>query len=249
MSETKSVDIKGLLDTYEFPYTLPGSGKELMIRPITTGKMKKILAYENETDPYIIEEALDTLITDCVVNHDFDINGLYLQDRFALMLEIRKVTKGNTYQFNYKCQKCSVDNIKIVNINELNVKEINLTDNVLEVNSNLKFEVDYPTRGDQVLAVRRTKGRKLSPTEKSIEVQMGTFASSVKRVHTPDGVVEDAPLDDKIFILDNITSGKFEEFGAWYEEHDFGIEFKVACSCHGCGDEQNLDIPLSDFFV
>lgn len=249
MSDIKSVDIKGLLDTYEFPYTLLGSGQELLIRPITTGKMKKILAYENETDPYIVEEALDKLITDCVVNKDFNISELYLQDRFALLLEIRKVTKGNSYQFGYKCSQCKLENIKVLDMSELNVKEYNLIDNVIEINDNLKFEVDYPTRGNQITAVSRTKGRKLSPTEKQIDVQLGTFAASIKKVYTPEGVAENVPVEDIIYVLDNITSSRFEVFANWYQVHDFGVEFKTECKCMGCGHDHKMEIPLSDFFV
>lgn len=249
MSDVKSVDIRGLLDIYEFPYTLSGSGRELLIRPITTGQMKRILAYEDETDPYVVEEALDRLISDCVVNKDFDINQLYLQDRFALMLEIRSVTKGNTYQFNYKCPKCRLENVGVVNLSELPVKSLNRDNNVITVSEKLKFEVDFPTRADQKDAVKKTIGKNLSYHEKIVDVQTGTFANAIKRVHTPDEVLENVSFEDKVYILDNISSTVFQQFGNWFKEHDFGVDFTSAVRCGGCGHEEKIDIPLSDFFV
>ena len=249
MSEVKFVDIKGLLDTYEFPYTLPGSRRELLIKPITTGQMKKILAYEDETDPFIVEEALDKLITDCVVSPDFNIYELYLQDRFSLLLEIRKVTKGDIYEFNYKCPKCRAENADSLVLSELPVKTLNREDNVITINDKLQFEVDFPTRYDQKDAVMRTRDKKLGYSERIVEVQTGTYANCIHKVHTQDGILEAVPFEDKIYILDNISGDVFESFTKWFETHDFGIDFSKEISCNSCHHSEKMTIPLSDFFV
>ena len=249
MSEVKTVDIKGLLDTYEFPYTLPGSGEKLLIKPITTGQMKRILVYEDETDPYAVEEALDKLITDCVVSDGFDINNVYLQDRFSLLLEVRKVTKGDNYEFGWTCPKCKTSNMNVIQISELPVKPFSREGNILTINDRLQFEVDFPTRGDQKIAVKKLDGKKMGYRERQIEVQTGTFANSIKKAHTPDGVMEDISFDDKIYILDNISSDVFESFTKWFVEHDFGVDFMKEISCRGCENTEKVDIPLSDFFV
>lgn len=249
MSEIKTVDIRGLIDSYEFPYTLPGSGKELLIKPITTGQMKRILAYEDETDPYKVEEALDRLISDCVINKDFDINGLYLQDRFSLLLEIRRVTKGEEYEFNWRCPKCKTSNVAVVLLSELPVKTLNRDGNVLKINDKLKFEVDFPTRADQKDAVLRASKKNLKLRERQVEVQTGTFANSIKRAHTPEGILDNISYDDKVYILDNITSDIFENFTKWFTEHDFGVDFTKEIGCVGCDNKERVDIPLSDFFV
>ncbi len=249
MSDIKNVNIRGLLDVYEFPYTLPGSGEELLIKPITTGQMKKILAYEDENDPYVVEDALDRLMSDCVINKDFNINQLYLQDRFALMLEIRKVTKGSVYQFTYKCHKCGLYNSGVVDLSELPIKTFNRDNNIITISEKLKFEVDFPTREDQKIAVKKTIGKNLGYHEKMVDVQTGTFANAIKKVHTPDGILEEVPFEDKVYILDNISSTVFQEFSNWFKEHDFGVDFNSNVKCTGCGHEEKIDIPLSDFFV
>ena len=249
MSEHKIVDIRGLIDSYEFPYTLPGSGKELMIKPITTGQMKRVLAYEDETNPYIVEEVLDKLISESVITEGFDVGEIYLQDRFSLLLELRKITKGDMYTFNWKCPKCRVENIHNVSLSGLEVKPYNNDDNVLTVSEKLKFEVDFPTRNDQKDAIKRVAGKKLSYRERQVDVQTGTFANSIKKVHTPDGIHEDVPYGDKVFILENISTEVFAEFTKWFADHEFGTAFKTEYKCFSCHDEGNLDIPLSDFFV
>lgn len=249
MSEGKSVDIRGLIDTYEFPCKLPGSGQELTIRPITTGQMKKILAYENETDPYIIEEALDKLITSCVVSDGFNVDNLYLQDRFFLLLEIRKVTKGNNYTFNFICPKCNVENIKSFSLLDLPNKENTVSNYIINIGTNLNLEVDFPTRGHQKMALAYTRKRKLKGVERDIEIVMSTFAACIRRVHTQDVVIEDVSFDDKMYILDNITSDKFDVFKDWFSDNNFGIDFEIEVGCTNCDFRDMMRIPLSDFFV
>lgn len=250
MSELKSVDIKGLLDTYEFPCKLPGSGDELLIKPVTTGQMKKILAYENETDPSIVEDALDRLIESCVLTEGFNINEIYLQDRFYLLMEIRKVSKGASYNFRYRCPVCGVENFKVVNLNDLNVKTFEKCDNIIKISDKLKFEVDFPTRGEQKDAVGKVKKLlNLSPHEKEAEIVLYTFANSVIKVHTPSGIVDDVAFEDKLYILNNISSGVFDEFKKWFGDNDFGLEFKTKVTCTNGDFEKDMDISLSDFFV
>lgn len=250
MSEDKSVDIRGLVDSYEFPCTLPGSGEELLIKPITTGQMKKVIVYEDETDPYLVEDVLDKLISDCVVNEGFDIGHLSLQDRFYLLLEIRKVTKGNKYSFNWKCPKCGVDGIKTLDLSELKVVPVNFSDNIIKVGEKLKLEVGFPTRADQKDAVVRMRKKNMKNYhERQLEVQTGTFVNSIIKVHTPDKILEDVSFGDKFYVLDNISSDSFEKFSDWYADHDFGVEFKNDVECVSCGYTKDMEIPLSDFFT
>lgn len=250
MSEDKSVDIRSLIDSYEFPCTLAGSGQKLLIKPITTGQMKKVLIYEDETDPYVVEDVLDKLITSCVVTEDFDLSSLYLQDRFSLLLEIRKVTKGDKYTFNWKCPSCSTENLKTVNISKLEVIPADHTNNIISVGERLKLEVSFPTRSDQLDAINRMRSKKLkSYTERQLEVQTGTFVNSIKKVHTPEGILDNVSFDDKYYILENISSDIFEQFTNWFKEHDFGIEFKSEIECMSCSHTEKLEIPLTDFFI
>ncbi len=249
MSEVKSVDIRGLVDTYEFPCELPGSGQKLMIRPITTGQMKKMLAYENETDPYVVEQALDGLIMGCVASDGFNVGDLFLQDRFYLLLEIRKVSKGNNYSFNFKCPKCGVDNLFSTSLDELEVTKKNSTSSIIPVNDKLQFEINFPTRADQKDAIKRvSKLKGLSPSQKAAEVVTYTMSNAVKNVHTLDGVFDNIPFEDKVYILDNVKSDIFDEFKDWLVDNDFGVKFELDVSCVECDYSDKMEIPLENFF-
>lgn len=248
MSDIKTVDIKGLLDVYEFPCKLP-SGQELKISPVTTGQMKKILAYENETDPFVIEEALDQLITDCVVTEGFDIKDLYLQDRFYLLMEIRKVTKGASYGFKIKCPKCAVDIVKSVKLDELPFVEYTDIKGDIDINDRLKFKFDYPTRGNQIEAIEYVRTLDItSMSERMAEIVIATFASCITEV-VSGGEVVDVPLSDRVYVLNNIVQDKFTEFKTFFVDNDFGVSFKVDITCPFCRNKDEMEIPLSDFFA
>ena len=105
-------NFKNYVNVYEFDCKLPGSGKVVNYKPITTGQMKKLLIYENETSPVVQEKALDSLISSSVIDKDFNINDLYLEDRFFLLVEMRKNTKGKTFTFPFECSKCKTSTKK-----------------------------------------------------------------------------------------------------------------------------------------
>jgi Zn finger protein HypA/HybF involved in hydrogenase expression len=115
-------NFKRYINVYEFETVLPGNGKTVKFKPITTGQIKKLLMYENAEDQAIIETALDEILEGCVIGEDFKVSDLYLQDRFFLLLEIRKVTKGNTYQFQTICPSCGSQSLQTVNLSEMPVK-------------------------------------------------------------------------------------------------------------------------------
>ena len=121
-----SSDFKRYLNVYVFETVLPGTGETIKFKPITTGQIKKLLLYENMEDLSSVEMALDELISDCVVTEGFNINNLYLQDRFYLMLELRKATKGNKYIFDSICQKCGSQTMQAIDINTLPVKKLEI---------------------------------------------------------------------------------------------------------------------------
>ena len=115
---------KNYVNAYEFETVLPGNGKTITFKPITTGQIKRLLLYETSNDADSIEKSLDNVITECVIDKDFNIDDLYLQDRFYLLLDLRKATKGNTYSFQSKCSKCDSQSAQNINLSKLTVKKL-----------------------------------------------------------------------------------------------------------------------------
>ncbi|HRR48413.1 MAG TPA: hypothetical protein P5293_00335 [Bacteroidales bacterium] len=180
---------------YEFETVLPGSGKTVKFKPISTGQIKKLLMYENAEDQAVIETALDDVLAGCVLGEDFKIDDLYLQDRFYLLLEIRKATKGNTYQFQTVCPSCGSQSLQTVNLSEMPVK-------VLELN---KKKVKTP----EISASKKKKTQSLQEVK---EESMLEEAPPQKDVSEPDIV----KINDNISVrMSLITRGMQKQAMEW----------------------------------
>lgn len=129
-------NFRNYINTFMFDTELPGSGQSISFRPVTTGQLKRLLLYETSEDPIGIEQALDELMQECVVKpEDFDVKNLYIQDRFYLLVEIRKATRGAIYNFQTECTSCGSQSQQIININDLPVTKLKKLQKVNEKKS------------------------------------------------------------------------------------------------------------------
>jgi len=245
-----SININNYINSFEFDFTLPGSNEIIMFKPLTTGQLKKLLPYENEKNPEIIESLLDNLISNCVVSEGFDINTLYLQDRFALLVEIRKKSKGETYEFIYDCPECNNKKNITLDLNELSVKKKDYDTKTFIFNDKLSFELDGITRGDQIMAAKMVNKLKIKNENlKQAEIATYMFAMSMKTFHTPEGDTKDVPMEAKINLIDNIMNDEqYNRFTNHFTENDFGVDFKFDFGCD-CGKTEKFVIPMNNFFI
>jgi len=123
MSEEKP-KFYDFVNVYDFECELPGSKQVVKFKPVSTGQIKKLLTYENETNYVIQEQALDDLISSSVLSEGFDIMELYIYDRLFLLIEIRKKTKGEIIEFQIKCPECDSQSLNRVDLNELELAKL-----------------------------------------------------------------------------------------------------------------------------
>lgn len=242
---------KDFVNVYEFDCILPGSNEEIKFKPITTGQMKSLLVYEGEKRPSKIEEALDKLITTSVISEDFDITKLYLQDRFYLLVELRKKTKGKIYQFDFTCPKCKSQSIQNIDLSNLAITKLDKRlSKKVKINDSITVEVGHIKRKDQMEAFKLVdKLPNLTETQKMAEVTLYTYAQVIETIITPDGEEKDINLMDKVFLLNNITQDGYTKVTEWFEKNEFGTDFTYMTKCIHCNDfEEKKDIPVSNFF-
>ena len=66
---------------------------------------------------------------------------------------------------------------------------------------------------------------------------------------TPAGVVEDATIEDKIKLLDNLPETIYKKINEWFELYDYGLKFTYSSKCiNNDWKSDNLSIPVSGFF-
>ena len=63
-----SLNFSKYLNIYEKTVILPGSNQEVKIKPLNTNQIKKLLVYENETNPVVGEQILDDILKFCIID-------------------------------------------------------------------------------------------------------------------------------------------------------------------------------------
>jgi len=243
---------KDYLNVYEFDCDLPGLKEQVKFKPITTGQLKKLLIYESETNPIIIEQAFDQLIGGSVTSEGFDIDKLYLQDRNYLLIEIRKKTKGELYTFQFKCPKCKSDNLNNVNLSKLPVIERKEPENSeIPINDQVKLILDHITRGEQKEAYSHLETVGKTPNMVGAEMGIATMTAGIRKIISPEGVDENLNFEDKMDLMENyINVDAFNKMKDWFAENDFGIKLTYKMQCQHCGfvsEDQEIQFD-SNFF-
>ena len=243
-----STNFKNYINVYEFSCELPGSGKVINYKPITTGQMKKLLIYENETSPIVQEKALDDLISSSVIDEDFNINDLYLEDRFFLLIEMRKNTKGKNFKFPFNCPKCKSQTQEKINLDNLEVVKLKdiKSDPLIKLTEQISVELKYITRKEQK-ELEKYIDLSVSETKQIVEMQLLGYSAGIMKIITPDGEEEPKILDKK-WMLENTPPTVLDKLKKWYNNNAFGINFTHKVKCVHCQNTEIIDIPLTNFF-
>ena len=241
------MSFKDYFEVYTFDCELPGTGEKVEYKPLTTKEIKKLLVYEDE-NPEKVEEILDQIIQGSVVNEDFDIDKLYLQDRFFLLLEIRKKTKGEKYEFQFDCPKCETQNYLVKDLDKLEVTRLSHKEDLnteVSITDDLSVNLWFITRGEEKEALEKTGD---NSSQKEAESYLNILAQTIKAVNSPDGKEENLSFEDKQFIMDRLTTGNLTKISNWFSENNFGVDFKVEKKCRQCKYSETTTIPLQNFF-
>jgi len=240
---------RDILNIYSFSCKLPGTGEEIEFKPLTTGQLKKLLTYEKERNPIIQEQAIDQIIRQSVVTEGFDTNSLYLEDRFFLLIQIRKKSKGETLEFTHNCEKCGSQTLMRVNLDDLpTIERKEDVDQIVELGDGVKVKLRHITRRDYIgLDPRKLKG--LTDLQASAEMQLYIHAIGIEYIETKQyGIETDITVDDKKYLLENVPTSGYEKIKQWYEDNFFGVDFNYTVSCISCTDEIKIEIPVEGAF-
>jgi hypothetical protein len=241
-----------LLNQYNHEHTVLETGAVLNIRPITTGQMKSILQYEGNDDPAVIDDVLDDIINGCVLTDGFNVDSLTLQDRFDLLIGIRRVSKGDNYTFNIKCPKCKSESVQVVDIDTLITTPFPTEiDTKVVINPALTIHFDYIRRGHQKEStILTTKMGKMTDAQRRSEIATFMYAFGMTKFETTAGIIGDITIEQRKEFLDNLDAKKYEVINDWFIKNNYGTNFKytVTCKAGDCDFTKEEDIPLTGFF-
>lgn len=248
-------DFRDYLNVFEFDVILPGSGQHLKIKPLTIGGIKQILTYDIDTlTPSMLTEMFDKIISQSVITEDFNPMDIYLQDRYYLVLEIRKKTKGESIEYTITCPKCKSQSKQKVDFDKIKVEskkpDINYD---VEITPDITIRLKHLIRSEEKEIYElweRFKKDKVYTNEKEAEADLGFLleAQTIDAIITPQGEQEGVTILDKKFLLENIPETLWKNVTAWQDENNFGPNMVVTTKCPHCDFEASQSVENTDFF-
>lgn len=237
------------VNVYDFTCELPGSKETIQFKPVNAAQIKKLLTYENETNYVLQEMALDELIKSSVITEGFNIDDIYIHDRFFLLIQIRKKSKGEVIEFQHNCKECGSQTLNRVDLNLLNVKEIDKDiDPVVELSHGIKVYLKHMKRKDLKEIKPSHFKKNMSNIQLAAEYQILFHACAIDKIEVPDGVDENLRLSDKIYLIEQIPTGEFDKIREKVNEMAFGIDLVYTIHCNKCKSKQEIDIPIQENF-
>jgi hypothetical protein len=266
-------------DVPEIRYVLPGSKEEILMVPFTTKEQKALLKAIEKEDQYLIQEALDQILRNCVVTPNFNPDKLLSRDRECLLIELSKNTVVDVVEHKWTCdnEKCGHVNNLVINLNTLkyeepNVKSIN--SKVIELEG---FEVNGEKLKVKLSNLTRYEEKKIFQTGKKggeegslsqADLVDATFASVIRyveetkkeQVANEDGVVKDVErkvfreikFDErlKIYSMFGLEDKKqIEEFFNELEEYGYDLVVDKEAKCDKCDSKKEVKLDWVDFFI
>ena len=267
---TKAPDFKKYLNVYNFTCELPGTGEVISFKPLTVSNLKEIQTMDpgksDKDDPIFLSNVFDRIF-ESVIESEVDIENMYLNDRFTFILEIRKKTSGESYDWTLKCPKCKSQSVQIVDFSKMPVREVpEDIEPIIELSDQLSVEVKYLTRKDEKEVHNyylskhpiTVKPKKVNESEndeenninirqKQVELSALMVAKSIAKVISPDGEYMPS-LEDSIYLVENIPQQLYAKIGGWQDENFFGPDMKINIKCPHCSFSASQEINSSDFF-
>jgi hypothetical protein len=237
------------VNVYDFTCELPGSKETIQFKPVSTGQIKKLLTYENETNFALQEMALDELIKSSVLTEGFSIDDIYIHDRFFLLIQIRKKSKGEVIEFPYTCRECGSQTLNRVDLNLLNVKEIDEDiDPSVELSRGIKVYLKHMKRKDLKEIKPAHFKKNMTNTQLAAEYQTLFHACAIDKIEVPDGIDDNLRLSDKVYLIDNIPTGEFDKIREKVNEMSFGVDLTYTIHCMKCKKKMEVEVPIHENF-
>jgi hypothetical protein len=245
-------DFKEYLNVFEFSCILPGSGKRIRYKPMTVKALKSMLTQEGDiSSAQAFTEMFDKLFDHCVLNENFDPINLFIYDRYVLLFEIRKHTKGETSEFTMTCPECKGQSIQKINFEDIEILPVpDNVDYVVSLTDELSVTMKYLTRKDElyVFEIANEECKGMGATEKETDTVVWMLAASIDDIITPQGPQPGVTIYDKKYLLENLPQPLYRKIQTWHEENKFGPNMTVKVKCPHCKNEAEQDVTDLDFF-
>jgi hypothetical protein len=248
-NQMDTVKLSEYLNAYKFNTVLPGTNQIVNFKPISTFQLKELASSGGDPD-----DALDNLINGCVTDEGFDVRDVALQDRFFLLVELRKKSKGSMYNISYECSKCKSQLIQSIDLDKMKVKKLDKKqDYKIKLDDNITVVVSFLSRNTSKkaaeLVAKLIKDGVYKEDDKMMDENIMSYVLSIKKIITPAGELDNPDVETNLMLFKSPCPMSFyDKITEWYEKVDFGMDFKFDIECIHCQHKEEIQVTLENFF-
>ena len=221
---------------------------KFMLKPITVHE-EKIFA----TSQFVKDgTALDKVIQSCLESSTVPIDRILMCDKVFLMVRLRQITYGNTYDISVKCAACGNKYDDTIDLTKLPIMYLdeNVTPESLVVTlPKSKHIIRYKllTNGDESQIDKMQKARAQTKSKKNL-VDETMVDRMVMSTVTFDG--NELNDDELAKTYEKLHAQDSEAFRDEILSKNMGVGFEIIsdCSKGDCDNENTLMMPLNENF-
>ena len=242
---TYSYEREVFLPSLGKPYGVESGNCSARVTPWTT-KEEKLLAGANLTSNTLINKLIENVTQ---LPPGIQVQDLTINDRLFLLLNIRSVSYGPEYSYQYKCENCNSQETVHMNL-EQDLDTVELPEDfeyenwkVHLENADRELQLRHLTGKDEAVIaqhVHRAKKKGSIVGDPEYHIRMAL------RITHIDGNQVD--LRKRLEFVESLISRDSLDLQAAFEEYDFGVQLEVEPSCTNCGWINDLVLPFNKNF-
>lgn len=218
---------------------------EVEIRGMTTREEDILMSRALIRKGTVITE----LIKSCMVTPGVDVQQLISGDRNALMVAIRILGYGASYEASMECPSCQVKNEINFDLNQLEIKPLDLTPSVIGENifafqlpqtkATVEFKFLSGKDEEEILAVMDNRKKKGIQVDNAITMRLQHSILSV------NGITDRNKISKFIGIMPAYDSNMLRQY---IDKHEPKIDMSYFFECSQCEHTEETVLPLGPTF-
>lgn len=210
------------LPSYELE--IPSSGKKIKYRPFVVKEEKLLLLAIQSNDEKKIEDAVRSLLKNCILTKGIKIDDMPLFDLEYIFLNIRAVSVGEEVEMNITCRDDNTTVVKYtLDLTSIQVTKPEGHTNKIMISDTMGLIMKYPSFID---FVRNSILGKPATDEGVMEI----VANCIDQIFDGDEVYDSSTTTSKEFLefVEGLTNQQFEKIQVFFDdiprlEHTFKL--------------------------
>jgi len=228
-------------------YSVDLSIGKIQFRPFNVKEKKLLLMAHSANDVNNIVDNIKTIIRNCLISPEVNVDRLPLVDLTLLFINIRARGESEKLKLLFKCQNEVEGNVCGMMIDsEVNLLELKQTDggnvsNKIMITDSIGVLMHYPTFELLNQVVQKP----------SVQTEFVIVAGCIESVFDQHGIhkADEASPDEMQKFLESVPEVAYNKMKAYVESAPT-VKAELKETCVKCGYVHNLKLEgLSDFFV